>query len=106
MRCLIGVAARSYPLFVNVMHAMLVARCCAQFIKQHFAISKNQNTWMMEIQGVTAIFVMWVMFKPLIQTLGERRYVPSGPKNPENILTEPIRKRCGVRTGSLYLGSR
>lgn len=75
MRCLIGVAERLYPLFVYVKRAMLVACYCAQYIKQQFAISKDQNTWMMEIQGVTAILVMWVLYKPLIQMLGERRYV-------------------------------
>ena len=32
---------------------------------------------MMEIQGVSAIFIMWVLFKPLIVSLGERRCVPA-----------------------------
>ena len=33
------------------------------YIKQQFAISKNQNTMMMETQGLAAIFVMWVLCK-------------------------------------------
>lgn len=56
---------------------MPVACFGAQYIKQQFAISKNQNTWIMEIQGAAAIFVMWVLFKPLIVNLGERRCVPN-----------------------------
>ena len=56
---------------------MPVTRFGAQYIKQQFAISKDQNTWIMEIQGAAAIFVMWVLFKPLIVNLGERRCVPN-----------------------------
>jgi hypothetical protein len=41
------------------------------YIKQQFAISKNENTMMMEVQGIAAIFVMWVLYKPLIVNLGE-----------------------------------
>ena len=33
------------------------------YIKQQFAISKNQNTMMMETQGLAALFVMWVLCK-------------------------------------------
>ena len=72
------------------------------YIKQQFAISKNQNTMMMETQGLAAIFVMWVLCKttalsrfvgvdrlanlgsitiadkPLIVNLGERRVIILG----------------------------
>ena len=41
------------------------------YIKQQFAISKNQNTMMMETQGLAAIFVMWVLCKTTALSLLE-----------------------------------
>ena len=48
------------------------------YVKSQFAISKDMNTLMQVTQGVSALFVMWVLYNPLIRFLGERRVIILG----------------------------
>merc|ERR1711871_303277 len=41
-------------------------------------MGKATNTWLIEARGCAALFVMWVLFKPLVAHLAERRVVILG----------------------------
>lgn len=48
------------------------------YVKQQFAISKDVNTMIGEARGISAILIMWVLYKPLIKVLGERGCIVMG----------------------------
>jgi hypothetical protein len=47
-------------------------------VKQQFAISKDINTLMNEARGISAIVIMWLLYKPLLRCLGERGCIIMG----------------------------
>jgi hypothetical protein len=48
------------------------------YVKQQFAISKDMNTLMNEARGISAIVIMWLLYKPLLRCLGERGCIIMG----------------------------